>query len=65
MGIVFTILSIIYLPFEGVFPRPPPEGLGVLEGQLPPGLEGVAGPLPPLPPLLPPELPDLAIILLS
>ena len=46
-----------YLPFEGAFPRPPPEGLPVVEGQFPPLF-------PPLPPFPPPELLDLAIIYL-
>ena len=26
-----------YLPLDGPFPRPPPEGLPVVLGQLPPG----------------------------
>ena len=59
---------VIYL-LRGAFPRPPPEGLPVVEGQFPPGLEGVAEPLPPpfppLPPLPPPELLDLDIISLK
>lgn len=47
-----------YFPFGGAFPRPLPEELPVVDGQFPPGLEGVAGPL--LPPF-PLPLADLAI----